>query len=167
MLFPKVRVAESTFECSWRQTGQTDRLPGPLWRSAKFTVTDRRVNMYVTALMMNWAAKCPPQHAEGQNRWSYSTVRTASRPTNSRNRPTWHHPSVHMDFIRLGSVTTNCKNGLTGNTTCCRYGLSVRKYVYWAQSNVFRTYGRMSRGLFPIAPSSGRGRRLAGFDAPF
>ena len=29
---------------------------------------------------------------------------------------------------------------------CCRYGLTARKY--WAQSNVFRTYGRVSRGLF-------------------
>ena len=33
-------------------------------------------------------------------------------PTNSRKRPTWH-PSVRTDFIRLGSVTTNRKNGLT------------------------------------------------------
>ena len=32
---------------------------------------------------------------------------------NSRNSPTWH-PSVRTDFIRLGSVTTNRKNGLTG-----------------------------------------------------
>ena len=34
-------------------------------------------------------------------------------PTNSRNRPTWH-PPVRVDFIRLGSVTTDRKNGLTG-----------------------------------------------------
>ena len=34
-------------------------------------------------------------------------------PKNSRKRPTWH-PSVRTDFIRLGSVTTNRKNRLTG-----------------------------------------------------
>ena len=34
-------------------------------------------------------------------------------PTNSRNRSTWH-PCVGIDFIRLDSVTTNRKNGLTG-----------------------------------------------------
>ena len=32
---------------------------------------------------------------------------------NSLNRPT-RHPSVRTDFIRLGSVTTNRKNGLAG-----------------------------------------------------
>ena len=34
-------------------------------------------------------------------------------PTNPRKRPTWH-PSVRTDFMRLGSVTTNRKNGYTG-----------------------------------------------------
>ena len=32
-------------------------------------------------------------------------------------------------------------------TTYCRYRLTVRKYC--VQSNVFHTYGRVSRGLFP------------------
>ena len=42
---------------------------------------------------------------------STATVQQAV-PTNSRNRPTWH-PSLHTDFIRLGSVTKNRKNKLT------------------------------------------------------
>ena len=42
---------------------------------------------------------------------STATVQQAV-PTNSRNRPTWH-PSLHTDFIRLGSVTKNRKNELT------------------------------------------------------
>ena len=51
----------------------------------------------------------------------------------------------------------NRKNGLTGEQLAvgpgCRYGLTVRKY--WDQSNVFRTYGRVSRGLFPRVPRYG------------
>ena len=38
-------------------------------------------------------------------------------------------------------------------TTCCRYVLTVCKY--WAQSNVFRTYGRATRGSFPRVPRYG------------
>ena len=41
------------------------------------------------------------------------SVSRQSVPTNSRKRPTWH-PSVRTYFIRMGSVTTNRKNGLTG-----------------------------------------------------
>ena len=47
--------------------------------------------------------------------WLYLTVRKCSKPylwTLGRD-PMWH-PSVCMDFIRLGSVTSNRKNGLTG-----------------------------------------------------
>ena len=29
-----------------------------------FQLPDMRMNMYVAASMMNWAAKCPPQHAK-------------------------------------------------------------------------------------------------------
>ena len=51
-----------------------------------------------------------------------------------------------MDFIQLGSVTTNRTNGLTGEKLAVGTdGLTVRKYR--AQSNVFRhgTYGRVTR----------------------
>ena len=41
--------------------------------------------------------------------------------TNSRKWPMWH-PSIHIDFIRLGSVTTNHKNGLTEQLAVQRYG---------------------------------------------
>ena len=57
------------------------------------------------------------------SQWSYWPVRKydnpylqkvrQSVPTNSRKRPTWH-PSVRTNFIRLGSVTTNRKDGRTG-----------------------------------------------------
>ena len=46
--------------------------------------------------------------------WSRSTVRKYSKPyLRTQKWPTWH-PSVLIDFIRLGSATTNRKNELTG-----------------------------------------------------
>ena len=82
------------------------------------------------------------------------SVSTASRTYELSEETTWH-PSVRTNFIRLGSVSTNRKNGFI-RETCCRYGLTVRKY--WAQSNIFRTYGRVSRGLFPRIRRYGLGR---------
>ena len=60
----------------------------------------------------------------------------------------------------LHLVTKNHKNGLTGEQlavgmdsrsilTVHRCGLWLTVREYWAQSNVFRSYGRVSHGLFP------------------
>ena len=56
------------------------------------------------------------------------------------------NPSVRTDFIRLGSVTTNRKNGLTREQLAV---LTGSRSVSTGQWKVFRTYGRVSRGLFP------------------
>ena len=44
--------------------------------------------------------------------WKKIPITFSQGCTNSRKRPTWH-PSARTDFIGLGSVTINRKNGLT------------------------------------------------------
>ena len=72
-------------------------------------------------------------------------VSTASR-TYKLSEETDVTPFCTCRFHSTGLCKYKAEERTYRRKTCCRYGLTVRKY--WAQSHVFRTYRWVSRGLF-------------------
>ena len=79
--------------------------------------------------------------------WTNGRIRL-SISTASRTYELWEetHVTPFRTYIFHSTELCNYKTQEQTYRTSCRYGLTVRNY--WARSNVFRTYGTLSRGLF-------------------